>query len=65
MRDYLAWGQPGRVREHVAVAAGVWQMGHYVDTATVSSPFIFIEDDDSFGVEFWESEGMQKQVRMH
>ena len=50
MEDYLQWGSANHQREPVAVAAGLWDAGTFVD---VAPPFEYTGDGLQNGVAFW------------
>jgi len=50
MQDYMQWGSAGHQREPVAVAAGLWSAGTFVN---VAPPFAYTGDGLQNGVAFW------------
>lgn len=51
--DYMEWGSAFHFREGVAVSAGVWNTGEFVEG---SSPFSFIGSAAEYGAGFWEGQ---------
>jgi hypothetical protein len=52
MLDYLQWGSAGHQRETVAVAAGVWNAGTFVN---VTPPYEYTGDGTQNGVANWST----------
>lgn len=50
IEDYVEWGTNGHQREVVAVGAGVWNTGEFIDGG---SPFTFTGSSTDVGVSFW------------
>ncbi|MGK0279356.1 MAG: hypothetical protein ACI9RU_002134, partial [Litorivivens sp.] len=50
IEDYVQWGSASHQREPVAVAAGVWNSGEFIDGG---SPFSFTGGGSDVGVSFW------------
>lgn len=63
MKDYLAWDSAGGVKEGVAWSAGVWDIGHFIDTKKIPGPYVFMGDGSSIGSKFWISEGSRDIIR--
>ncbi len=57
MEDYLQWGSADHQREPVAVAAGLWDAGTFLD---VAPPFEYTGNGTQNGVAFWSSESQPK-----
>lgn len=51
MIDFVQWNSGGNGRESMAVAAGFWQVGTFVDG---NSPMSYIGDGTQSGVELWQ-----------
>ena len=51
MIDYVQWGAAGNPNEGLAVSAGLWGAGDFVNDI---APFDFIGGPGDFGVEFWD-----------
>ena len=49
--DYLEWASTGHTRSSVAVTAGVWNTGDFVDGP---APYTFIGEAGDYGSEFWD-----------
>jgi hypothetical protein len=52
MEDYMQWGSAGHFRESVAVAAGVWTAGTFVN---VTPPYEYVGDGTQNGALFWDT----------
>ena len=52
--DYVEWGSSGHGRSSVAVGAGIWSTGDFVDLPDVDSAFLFITDNVGDGVANWD-----------
>ena len=50
VRDYVAWGSGGQAGETVAVAAGIWTAGAFVNGV---APYSFNGLTGDYGAEFW------------
>ncbi|MCB0400155.1 MAG: T9SS type A sorting domain-containing protein [Winogradskyella sp.] len=57
MIDYMQWGSAGHQRESVAVAAGVWDVGTFIN---VAPPFEYTGDGSENGVAFWSTLGVNE-----
>ncbi|MBT8278892.1 MAG: T9SS type A sorting domain-containing protein [Bacteroidia bacterium] len=52
MRDYMQWGSAGHQREGVAVTAGYWTAGTFIN---VSPPYNYNGNGTDVGVAFWDT----------
>lgn len=52
MIDFTQWGSGGNVREDVAVTAGIWTAGTFIN---VEAPYEFSGGGQDFGLGFWDS----------
>tara|TARA_R110000751_G_scaffold306182_1_gene424049 strand:+ start:898 stop:1662 length:765 start_codon:yes stop_codon:yes gene_type:complete len=52
MLDFTQWGSGGNGRENVAVAAGIWTAGTFIN---VAAPYEFNGTATDFGVNFWDT----------
>ncbi len=52
MRDFTQWGAAGQGRESVAVTAGIWTAGDFLE---VPGPFEYIGDGTQNGLDFWQN----------
>ena len=55
MIDYMQWGSAGHQRESIAVSAGVWDAGTFIN---VAPPFEYTGDGSENGVAFWSTLGI-------
>ncbi|MFZ6050686.1 PKD domain-containing protein [Halocola ammonii] len=53
MLDFVQWGEGGQARESVAVSAGIWTAGEFVDQAF---PIVYTGNGNENGPEFWEAD---------
>lgn len=53
MVDFVQWGAGGLGRENVAVAAGYWTAGDFIEG---EGPFEFNGSQDDFGLSFWSQQ---------
>lgn len=52
MEDYMQWGSAGHQRESVAVTAGVWTAGTFIN---VTPPYQYVGDGAQNGALFWDT----------
>lgn len=52
MRDFTQWGAGGQGRESVAVTAGIWTAGDFLE---IPGPFEYIGDGTQNGLDFWQN----------